>query len=640
MKYSFRLLFLFQLLFCCYASTNAKTVVFQKNATQVRLDSCIYEFSEKQSSAISISDALNYHRTGAYNYVEKKTPSYWKSSVGHWLYFKFLNESDAPLVLEIKNAVIDELDAYLIDSKGSIIHLPASGWHVPVALRTYHTYKNCYKLNAQQNETYELFIRVKRAKLSLKVPIIIWDESTFYNYIHNESLKYGFFTGLILFISIFSFTIYFYLKDKKYLFYSLYCISVLLWRLIVEGFALDFIQTYLPYFQNPMWSSVFNLLAAYFSMVFLSAFLLNERSSKWQFVFNRYTQIGILFFLIPLFIYWNNPLNSFFSYLYNFLVLCVVLNMIFAIYYGIKRKEANAFIYLLSIFPVIIYVLIVTITSLLEQPTPDYLYDSFLWVLLFEIIVLSIGLAINFKKFVDEKSLVLEQLNLKQKETFTMQVKFQEEVIKRAEAQVELKNEKERISRDLHDSIGTDLSNIIYNIEYVKYEFATNKELLAAFDKLSLNAKYTMAQLRSAIWVLNNDNITLELFLNKLNSHIYRILEDRQEVNYRLITNNENKNKILPVKFVLNLYRVIQESLSNTLKYAQATEVILNISLENEQLNLAFSDNGLGFNIEDALKKETFGLKNIKKRIQELNGTFTIDSNNSGTKISIQIPLN
>ena len=52
-----------------------------------------------------------------------------------------------------------------------------------------------------------------------------------------------------------------------------------------------------------------------------------------------------------------------------------------------------------------------------------------------------------------------------------------------------------------------------------------------------------------------------------------------------------------------------------------------------------FSDNGVGFNLEEALEKETFGLKNIKKRIQELNGAFTIDSTNSGTKISIQIPL-
>jgi signal transduction histidine kinase len=626
-------------LFCYSTSANTKTVVFNKNASHVRLDSCIYEFSEKQHIPISLDDAVKFQRDGVYTYVDKKMPSYWKSKVGHWLYFKLISHSESALVLEINNAVIDELDAYLIDSGGVISSLPASGWRVPVVSREYHTYKNCYKLNLKPNESYELFIRVKRAQLTLKVPIIIWSESAFYNFLHNESLKYGFFSGLILFISIFSFAIYFYLKDKKYLFYSFYCISVLFWRLIVEGFALNFFQTYLPHFQNPMWSSVLNVSAAYFSMLFLRSFLLNERSPKWQFTFIKFTQIGTLLFLIPLFIYGEKPLNDFFSYLYNFFVFCIILNMLSAIYLGIKQRESNAFIYLLSIFPVIIYVSAVTVTSFLEKPTPNYLYDKFLWTLLFEIVILSIGLAINFKKFVDEKSFVLEQLNLKQKESFTMQVKFQEEVIKRAEAQVELKNEKERISRDLHDSIGTDLSNIIYNIEYVKYEFATNKELLAAFDKLSLNAKYTMAQLRSAIWVLNNDNITLELFINKLNSHIYRILEDRPEIAYHLITNNENRNKILQAKFVLNLYRVIQESLSNTLKYAKATEVTLDIGFENEQLKLVFSDNGIGFNLDDALTKETFGLKNIKKRIQELNGNFTINTGNSGTIISIQIPL-
>ncbi|MGB3946491.1 MAG: 7TM diverse intracellular signaling domain-containing protein [Bacteroidia bacterium] len=613
--------------------------MFLKNSTEVRLDSCIYDFAEREITSISIDTAKDFQKLGKFNYVEKKTPSYWKSKVGHWLYFQLRNESDKPLVLEIKNAVIDEIDTYLIDKNDSIIHLPAVGWSIPVATRDYRTYKNCYKLSTKTNEVYGIFIRVKRAQLTLKVPIIIWSESAFYNYLHNETLKYGFFTGLVLFISIFSFAIYFYLKDKKYLYYSLYCISVLFWRLIVEGFSLHFIQTYMPYFQNPMWSSFFNLFAAYFSMLFVKAFLFNDYYPKWLFVFNKYTQISILLFLIPLLMYSNQPLNSFFSYLYNVIVVSIVLNMILAIYYGIKLKDSNSYIYLLSIFPVIVYVLIVTVTSLFEQPTPDFLYDSFLWVLLFEIVILSIGLAIYFKKFVDEKSFVLEQLNLKQNETFTMKVKLQEEAIKRAEAQVELKNEKERISRDLHDSIGTDLSNIIYNIEYAKYQFATNKELLDAFDKLSINAKHTMAQLRSAIWVLNNDNITLDLFLNKLNSHIYRILQDRPEINYRLITVNENKSKVLPGKFVLNLYRVIQESLSNTLKYAQAKEITLNIHFENDNILVVYNDNGIGFIVEDGLNKETFGLKNIKKRVEELNGNFSINSTNLGTQISIQIPL-
>jgi len=632
------LLLLFILLFYfTTTSTVAQTLVFNNNNDVVRLDSGIYEFQEKQT-AISIEQAISQQKQGKYSYITKAIPSYWMSNEGHWLYFKLINQSKQPITLEINNVTIGELDTYLIEPDSMPKRLPATGWRVPVNSRIYHTYKSCYQLHLKTNQVYEFFIRVKRSQLSMKVPIVFWNETVFLQYLFNENLKYGFFSGLVLFISIFSFFIYLYQHDKKYLFYSLYCVSVLLWRLIAEGFVLQFCQNNL--FQIPLWSSVFNLFTAYFAMVFLEKFLLHKNSTKWHLTFNKFTRYGILFFLFPLFFYGETVLNSPISWLYTFFVCCLILNIIVFIYSGIKRKEMNAFVYLISIFPIFIYICIVTATNLFKLSPPLYFYDQFLWALLFEIIVLSIGLAINFKKFVAEKEITLQQLNIKQQETFTMQVQLQEESIKRAEAQVELRNEKERISRDLHDSIGTDLSNIIYNIEYIKYEFANNNDVSNAFEKLSLNAKHTMDQLRSAIWVLNQDNITLELFIKKLNSHIYRILEDKHEIQYSSLTNNTNKNSFIPVMHVLYLYRIVQESLSNTIKYAKATKIIMDIALENNELQLIFADNGTGFNIADALEKETYGLKNIKKRIEELSGKLEIKSSSSGTEIKMIIPLN
>ncbi len=625
---------------CKLFATNDKTLVFKSEADVIRLDSCIYEFSEKATGPISIEDAVRYQKQGKYTYVVKAMPSYWMCKDGQWLYFRLINQSSKKLVLEINNAVIEELDAYLIEQDSLKTRLPASGWHAQVHNSVYHTYKSCYQLNLKPNQVYDLFIRVKRTQSSLKVPILIWTESAFLKYLHNENLKYGFFSGLVFFISVFSFAIFFYLRDKKFLYYSLYCISVLFWRVMIEGAGLEFFQNNLPFFQNPIWGAVFNMFSAYFAVIFLSKFVLTKKSPKWHFTFNRFTQYGILVLFSSLLINGEKPLVGIFLILYYIIVCCIVLNMVVSIWAGVKRKEANAYIYLVSVFPILIYVSAVSITNMLELSTPRYMYDSFLWMLLFEILVLSVGLAIDFKRFVDEKSIVLEALNVKQKESLLMQVKLQEEVIKRAEAQVELKNEKERISRDLHDSIGTDLSNIIYNIEYVKYEFADNKELANAFEKLSLNAKHTMGQLRSAIWVLNHDIITLELFINKLNSHIYRMLEDKPEITYTLITNEYNRDKVLPVLHVLYLYRIVQESLSNTMKYAKASKVKLSITLENNIFELIFSDNGIGFNTEEVLTKESYGLKNIKKRLNELKARFEIHSDKTGTEIKIQIPIN
>lgn len=88
-----------------------------------------------------------------------------------------------------------------------------------------------------------------------------------------------------------------------------------------------------------------------------------------------------------------------------------------------------------------------------------------------------------------------------------------------------------------------------------------------------------------------------------------------------------------------NLYRIIQESLQNTIKFAKANEVLIDFSIQEGSLILTIIDNGVGFN---TLKKKTgIGLKNMRSRAEKLNGEFTIESQpNKGTKTAIRIPIN
>ncbi|MBL4663123.1 MAG: sensor histidine kinase [Flavobacteriaceae bacterium] len=88
-----------------------------------------------------------------------------------------------------------------------------------------------------------------------------------------------------------------------------------------------------------------------------------------------------------------------------------------------------------------------------------------------------------------------------------------------------------------------------------------------------------------------------------------------------------------------NLYRIIQESLQNTIKFAQANEVLIDFSIQDGYLILTIIDDGVGFN---KLKKKTgIGLKNMRSRAEKLNGEFTIESRpNEGTKTAIRIPIN
>ena len=91
----------------------------------------------------------------------------------------------------------------------------------------------------------------------------------------------------------------------------------------------------------------------------------------------------------------------------------------------------------------------------------------------------------------------------------------------------------------------------------------------------------------------------------------------------------------------INLYRIIQELISNILKHAKASEVSIQLLKKEKRLNIVVEDNGIGFDVNQTKNKKGMGLKNIESRVDSLNGEFNIDSGKgSGTTITIDIPLN
>jgi signal transduction histidine kinase len=615
-----------------------KSVVLNESCHIQRMDSCIYEYTESGAKELPISKVINSWESGKFEYVNKKMPAYWMSPNAHWLTFSIKSRIYQVVVLELNNSLIGEIDAYL-QNNDTTIQLPQAGYNSSIEQRVYNSYKNCYRIPLLQDSVYRIYLRVKRSEGTLKIPLVLWGENNFLTYNYHEYFKYGFFAGLILFISLFCLIIYFNIKDKKYLYYALYCLSVLAWRSIVEGFLISFFQTNIPYFSNPIWANIFIVFSGYFAMLFLRHFILNEFSPKWHYWFNSFTQYFVLFFLLYISVF-NQKVTHAIALAYNLMVLSIVLNLIVFTYHGIKRKQINAYIYLIGILPTIVYVSVVTLTDFLELPTPYYLYDSFLFVLLFDIITLSVGLAIDFKNRVTRQNQALIDLNIQQTENFEMRLKLQNEELKVAENAVILKNEKERISRDLHDSIGTDLSNIIYNIEHYKNKYHQTIHVFDDFTNLSHTVKHAITQLRGSIWVLNKEYITLSMFVEKIQNHIHHTFDALSAIKFSLKYNTESEEKIIPPMHSLYLYRMIQECLGNAIKHSNASELYLELTYLNNQIRVYFADNGKGFNTEQEFTSESYGLKNMKKRAKELSGTIDIRSSSYGTIIIIILPVN
>jgi signal transduction histidine kinase len=87
----------------------------------------------------------------------------------------------------------------------------------------------------------------------------------------------------------------------------------------------------------------------------------------------------------------------------------------------------------------------------------------------------------------------------------------------------------------------------------------------------------------------------------------------------------------------MNIYRIIQEAVNNSLKYANASLISVHISEVDETFNIEIKDNGTGFNSKEV--EMGHGLSNMKKRAREIHAELSIDSKiNEGTHIHLQLP--
>jgi signal transduction histidine kinase len=212
--------------------------------------------------------------------------------------------------------------------------------------------------------------------------------------------------------------------------------------------------------------------------------------------------------------------------------------------------------------------------------------------------------------------------------------------LKEAQSYNKLQDQRLRISRDLHDNIGSQLTFIISSIDNLKYlSDATNTKLHNKLSEINDFASTTISQLRDTIWAMNKNEISFEDMAGRILAFIEKAkiaTSNKIQFSFNILIKSEVTFSSIKG---INIFRVIQEAINNSIKYANASEIIVNISETNSELNFEISDNGNGFDIKTINLGN--GLENMQKRIDEIGGKLSIHSNiNKGTKISIHCSKN
>ena len=193
-----------------------------------------------------------------------------------------------------------------------------------------------------------------------------------------------------------------------------------------------------------------------------------------------------------------------------------------------------------------------------------------------------------------------------------------------AELQNKLHQERLRISADLHDNIGSQLTFIISSVDNMKYLFKTADEKLTdKLNNISSFTRTTITQLRDTIWALNKDEISFTDLYARLQNYISSAQLTQDQTAFT-INNTSTTNFHLNSIQGVCIYRIIQEALNNSIKYAAAASISLHISETKEAIVITLKDDGIGFKMADIVLGN--GLENMKNRAETIAAEFNIES--------------
>jgi len=436
--------------------------------------------------------------------------------------------------------------------------------------------------------------------------------------------------GVLLMMIFYSISVYLQNYSIEFLYYSVYAGCMGSW-LFLKSYLFGSTTPFNYFFESYL-DFIIQITGYSFYLLFFRRFLDTKRNhpflekilaiSNWTILLLLLTY-GITYFVTDGFYLINFIENTTKQFL-------LVASVVFIVYGLIKKEPLMNYLvagqFMLTLFSIICFLMIMTplrisgsASSILNDPLLYYQIG-----LTLELILFMAGL--SFKNNQDLIERLKEQGRLKldnERKEFEKQV-----------AVLEAKQqERNRISADMHDELGSGVTAIRLMSEIVKTKMKENT--LPEIEKISNSANELLNKMNTIIWTMVSSNDTLENLVAYIRAYAVEFFESTP------IDCHFNTPASIPAKAVSgekrsNLFLALKEALNNVLKHSRAANVTIDIQVENK-LVITISDDGVGINLEK-LRKFGNGLHNMKKRIESIEGEFTI-VNQQGTRTVFELNL-
>jgi signal transduction histidine kinase len=438
------------------------------------------------------------------------------------------------------------------------------------------------------------------------------------------------FCGLLLMMILFSLASFFQGANKEFLYYSGYAffLGLMLFMKAVHSYH----TSWFGFFQETYLDFIMQSAGIFLYMLFMQKFLATRQYHPFLHKL-YYTGVVILIFSMVAYTYVhyftaNYPLENRIENGTKILLLLIV--VIFLVYSTRVWNDrllrylfwGNLFLLIFSLLS-----LLMLTGTIITGNLPPILMNSLFYYeigLLIELIFFLLGLNHKNKRRLIAQARERERLKAKDQ----MNEYEKEIAIYKAQQQ-----ERERISADMHDELGSGMTAIRLMSEIARKKMKENTPV--EIEKISHSADEVLNKMNAIIWSMNSGNDTIDNLVSYIRSYAIEYFENTP-IDCRISTPEHIDPTELTGDKRRNLFLCVKETLNNVLKHSKATELKIDFKIE-QALTIKIMDNGVGIDMQK-IRQFGNGLKNIAKRMESIGGIYQIE-NNTGTVTTLRLPL-
>ena len=548
--------------------------------------------------------------------------------VSVWLRFKVKNVDSVsfPRFVMMYQRNIERMQLFVVDEKNHLDSSIILGCDFPYGRQPIKTKKPCFYVNLEAQKTYTLYLHIVQKDQFLKTSVHFYKIEDMIQL--SDFTEYGFVIGLSFFFVCIALGMFLFMRTPLYLAYFIHALGSLGYFAATRGIGFAYVWGSFPVFEGIS-----------------------------EVVFACVSFIGFLMFTIYFF-----EAPQYFPRL-DKILKAVIIIIVIQILAGLSRKILPADIYYASSVAGAVSALvgiflggIISIWSYLifKRKEAFYFVLGFLTFILTAIIVILHELGYNSLQYLAHSvmpnfTLFYEFAALLFILAYRIKGEWVKQQLRELQFQQNLAEQRQRISRDLHDEVGSTLTSIGVFSEIALQQVSYNSpQTVPVLNRIGDASRSLIDTINDIVWVINPNNDKFEDIILRMRLFAADLLMTKNvDIDFTVDAQLDKVN--LSVEQRKQFYLIFKEAINNVFKYAECSTLKINIELDGSLIKMSIADNGKGFDTSNP--KNGNGLKTMRDRAEILSsfqldeakgikGGIIIESQiGKGTIIKMEMPI-